>query len=143
MQKTELSPIQLEILNALEALGEKARYSEAVLAKKIREKSGIEGKKKAGIGLLDLEKAIEYQESNGLGFYAVIMNSANDLLIEKTAESRPLQPEARQRRIKSEKSISIFTNADLGSKKSKPVKAKKRTENRKLSIYSNFDDLDE
>lgn len=127
MELTDLSPIQTEIVKALEKIGEKSRFSEAILAKKIRENAKIDGKKNAGISLNDLEKALSYFEDNNLAFYSVIMNSANDLLIEKSVESSPLSEEARSRRLRSEKSRVIFTNSDLNSKKSskKPQKSKR------------------
>lgn len=131
MELTSLTPIQQEIVKALVALGEKARYSEAILAKKIRETAKIDGKKKAGIGLADLEKAIEYLEEEQGFHYALMLNSANDLLIEKSNESKPLEQEVHSRRLKSERSMSIFTSADLNSKKS-DKKIQKRTERRRI-----------
>lgn len=143
MEITELSPIEQEIVKALESLGEKSRFSEAVLAKKIRDTAGIDGKKKAGIGLINLENAIEFLESQQKGLYAIIMNSANDLLIEKTQESRPLSQDAHSRRLKSEKSMSIFTNGDLNQKKQSKPKQKIRTQRKSLNVNQNFDDYDE
>lgn len=116
MDKTSLSPIQKAILSALEAQGDKAKYPETVLAKKIRSDEGIETKKKAIIALSDLEKVIAYQEENDIAHYAITMNSANDLLIERTEVSKPLSPEAHQRRLRSEKSMTIFTNKDVQKK---------------------------
>ena len=52
-----LTLLQSQIQAALKSIGERTRFSEAILAKKIREQCKIEGKKKAGIALLDLEKA--------------------------------------------------------------------------------------
>lgn len=143
MERNELSPIQQEILTALEALGERARYSESILVKKIREKTGLDGKKKAGIGLADLEKAIEFQEEKGTAFYSVIMNSANDILIEKNTESHPLSGEARTRRLKSEKSMGIITSRDLNVNKKSGEKQKilKRSDRKKMNVNKNFEDF--
>lgn len=123
MELAELSLIEQEIVKALEACGEKSRFSEAVIAKKIRERAGIEGKKKAGISLVNLENAIEYLEEAGNAHFAIILNSANDVVVEKVTESRPLSQEAHSRRIRSERSMELFTNSDLSkNKNSKPKK---------------------
>lgn len=114
MEKSSLSPIQQEILKALEAAGAKSKYSETVLAKKIRENAKISTKKKAVLALTDLEKVLDYLSENNIASYSLSLNSANDLLIEKSAEPKPLSPDARQRRIRSERSMMIFTNKDVG-----------------------------
>ena len=78
-----LTPIQKEIVTALEQMKEKSLITEANLAKKVRENAKITGKNKAGICLKDLEVCIEYLgENNGLP-YALHLNSANDILIKK------------------------------------------------------------
>ena len=46
---SDLTPIQKEIASALEQLKEKSLITEAVLAKKVREKAKIQGKNKAGL----------------------------------------------------------------------------------------------
>ena len=151
-----LTPLQNQIQAALKNIGERTRFSEAILAKKIREQCKIEGKKKAGIALLDLEKAASYLEETENIHFSFMLNSANDLLVEKTETSRLLEGEARQRRLKSEKSMSLITNSDLGadcgkksarqdvrsnhtnrtSRNSRPA----RTERKSLNINSNFED---
>jgi len=136
----ELNPIQNEIQKALVALGQHARFSEAILAKKIRENAKIEGKKKAGIALADLEKALDYLSENNLGNYSLMLNSANDLLLEKTEISRPLEKEVHQRRLKSERSMSLLTNGDLRSKKTSKPKTLNKTERKHININSNFEE---
>ena len=151
-----LTPLQNQIQAVLKSIGERTRFSEAILAKKIREQCKIEGKKKAGIALLDLEKAASFLEETENIHFSFMLNSANDLLVEKTETSRLLEGEARQRRLKSEKSMSLFTNSDLGadsgkksarqdvrsnhtnrtSRNSRPA----RTERKSLNINSNFED---
>ena len=151
-----LTPLQSQIQAVLKSIGERTRFSEAILAKKIREQCKIEGKKKAGIALLDLEKAASFLEETENIHFSFMLNSANDLLVEKTETSRLLEGEARQRRLKSEKSMSLFTNSDLGadsgkksakqdmrsnhtnrtSRNSRPA----RTERKSLNINSNFED---
>ena len=151
-----LTPLQSQIQAALKSIGERTRFSEAILAKKIREQCKIEGKKKAGIALLDLEKAASFLEETENIHFSFMLNSANDLLVEKTETSRLLEGEARQRRLKSEKSMSLFTNSDLGadcgkksarhdvrsnhtnrtSRNARPA----RTERKSLNINSNFED---
>ena len=60
----DLTPIQKEIVSALEQLKEKSLITEAVLAKKVRENTKIQGKNKAGISLKDLEVCVEYLAQN-------------------------------------------------------------------------------
>lgn len=139
-----LSPVQNEIKKALICLVEHSRFSENVLAKKIRENAKIEGKKKAGISLADLEKAIaELEEENHI-HYSLMMNSANDILIESSENSRPLEGEVRQRRLKSEKSMEIFTDSDIKSvhsgKAKGKVKRSKRIESKKMNIYGDYEE---
>lgn len=158
-----LTPLQNQIQAVLKSIGERTRFSEAILAKKIREQSKIEGKKKAGIALLDLEKAAAFLEETENIHFSFMLNSANDLLVEKTETSRLLEGEARQRRLKSEKSMSLFTNSDftkqdvrsnLANRTSRDSRATHntratrgshtlrpaRTERKSLNINSNFED---
>lgn len=123
MELTDLSLIEQQIVKALESCGEKSRFSESIIAKKIRENVGLEGKKKAGISLLNLENAIEYLEMTENIHFAIILNSANDIVIEKVTQSRPLSQDSRSRRIRSERSMELFTNGDFTKKN--PVKQKK------------------
>ena len=140
MEKSSLNQVQQAIVKALEDLGEKSKYTEYILAKKIRENEKISGKQKAGIAMTDLDKAIEYFESNGLAFYALQLNSANDILIQKAEASKPLTLEARQRRNKSEKSMSILTNGDFSAKnKASKPKKKVRTERTSLSVRDDYE----
>lgn len=141
-----LTAIQDEIQKVLFKLGEHSRFSEAVLAKKIREECKIEGKKKAGIALADIEAAAAFlEETQGL-HYSFILNSANDILIEKTEETRFLAGEPRQRRLKSEKSRQVFTSFDVTAKcAAKPNRRgaafpKKRTERKSIPLTGDFSD---
>ncbi len=144
MNIDDLSTVQKQIVSALDSLGERARFSEAVVAKRIRELSKLDTKKKAGLALNDIEKAISYFEENGIAFYTLTMNSANDLLIEKSAQSSPLKDDFRSRRLKSEKSMTIFTDSDFENKAGiKKIKAKKRTERKSLNINGDYDFYDE
>ncbi len=104
--------IQKEIKKAMQELNQKEVYSEAILAKKIRENAKIDGKKKAGIAMNDLEKVLAEFEEEGI-FYELHLNSANDLLIKKGGATKFLEGDARRRRQSSEKSMTIFTNKDL------------------------------
>jgi len=157
-----LTPLQNQIQEVLKSLGERTRFSEAILAKKIREQCKIEGKKKAGIALLDLEKAASFLEETENIYFSFMLNSANDLIVEKTETPRLLEGEARQRRLKSEKSMSLITNSDLGeaaekkgrgasknaARNSQPNHPNRmsrhphpsRTERESLNINSNFED---
>ncbi len=140
---TDLTPIQKEIVTALEQMKEKSLITEANLAKKVRENAKISGKNKAGICLKDLEICIEYLgENNGLP-YALHLNSANDILIKKVGSDsetwKLLDGDAKKRRQSSERSISVLTNGDLRQKASGGKVAKKRTDRKKMD-YREFED---
>jgi len=142
----ELTPIQKEIVTALEQLKEKSLITEAVLAKKVRENAKISGKNKAGICLKDLEICIEYLGENKDLPYALHLNSANDILIKKVesdiedsespssrvASWKLLEADAKKRRQSSEKSISVLTNGDLRQKASGGKVVKKRNDRKKM-----------
>lgn len=133
---TNLTPIQKEIVTALEQMKEKSLITEANLAKKVRENAKISGKNKAGICLKDLEVCIEYLgENNGLP-YALHLNSANDILIKKEGSDgetwKLLDGDAKKRRQSSEKSISVLTNGDLRKKNSYSKVVKRRRDRKKL-----------
>ena len=137
----ELTPIQKEIVTALEQMKEKSLITEANLAKKIRENAKISGKNKAEICLKDLEVCIEYLgENNGLP-YALHLNSANDILIKKEDVWKLLDGDAKKRRQSSEKSISVLTNSDLRQKASGGKLAKKRNDRKKMD-YRDFEDYE-
>ncbi len=135
----ELTPIQKEIVLALEHLKEKSLITEAILAKKIRENAKIQGKNKAGICLKDLEICLEHLSQNNQLNFAVHLNSANDILIKKEENLKLLESDAKKRRQSSEKSISVLTNSDLQNKKSAKQLSKKRTDRKKL----HFNDIED
>ncbi len=134
-----LSPIQNEIITALEQLKEKALITEAILAKKVRENAKIQGKNKAGICLKDLEVCVEYLAENSQLQFALHLNSANDILIKNSDSWKLLEPDAKKRRLSSEKSISVLTSGDLRSKNSGGKTVKKRTDRKRMD----FRDFDE
>ena len=135
----ELTPIQKEIVLALEQLKEKSLITEAILAKKIRENAKIQGKNKAGICLKDLELCLEHLSQNNQLNFALHLNSANDILIKKEENFKLLESDAKKRRQSSEKSISVLTNSDLQNKKSTKQISKKRTDRKKL----HFNDIED
>ena len=135
----ELTPIQKEIVLALEQLKEKSLITEAILAKKIRENSKIQGKNKAGLCLKDLEICLEHLSQNNQLNFALHLNSANDILIKKEENLKLLESDAKKRRQSSEKSISVLTNSDLQNKKSAKQLSKKRTDRKKL----HFNDIED
>ena len=137
----ELSPIQKEIVLALEQLKEKSLITEAILAKKIRENSKIQGKNKAGICLKDLELCLEYLSQNNQLNFAVHLNSANDILVKKEENLKLLDSDAKKHRQSSEKSILVLTNSDLQNKKSTKQISKKRTDRKKLH-FNNIEDFE-
>lgn len=148
MENETLNPIQKEILKAFEQMQGKAMFTETVVAKKIRENSGITGKNKAIIGMNDIEKVVNFIGANQDVHYSLHLNSVNDILIKKDSETLLLNPDARKRRQSSEKSMSILTSSDLTenigkSEKNKKKLLKKRVERKGLNIYSNFEDFDE
>ena len=143
----ELTPIQKEIVTALEQMKEKSLITEANLAKKVRENAKISGKNKAGICLKDLEVCIEYLGENKELPYALHLNSANDILIKKVGsilsespsgcaerEWKLLDGDAKKRRQSSEKSISVLTNGDLRQKASGGKGLQKRNDRKKMSF---------
>ncbi|MDY5683578.1 MAG: hypothetical protein SPG48_08475 [Treponema sp.] len=134
---TDLTPIQKEIVTALEQMKEKSLITEANLAKKVRENAKISGKNKAGICLKDLEVCIEYLGENNQLPYALHLNSANDVLIKKVDSWKLLDGDAKKRRQSSERAISVLTNGDLRQKASGGKELKKRSERKKLD-YRNF-----
>lgn len=131
---TELSPIQKEIASALEQLQEKSLITEAILAKKVRENTKIQGKNKAGISLKDLDICIEYLAENKGPLYALHLNSANDILIKKEEAWKLLEGDAKKRRQSSEKSMSVLTNGDLRSKASGRKEVQKRSDRKKMNV---------
>ena len=144
-QMTDLTPIQKEIVTALEQMKEKSLITEANLAKKVRENAKISGKNKAGISLKDLEVCIEYLGENAQLPYALHLNSGNDILIKKVGsdeslsgcaqrEWKLLDGDAKKRRQSSEKSISVLTNGDLRQKACGGKVAKKRNDRKKMSF---------
>ena len=133
---TELSPIQKEIASALEQLQEKSLITEAILAKKVRENTKIQGKNKAGISLKDLDICIEYLAENKGPLYALHLNSANDILIKKEEAWKLLEGDAKKRRQSSEKFMSVLTNGDLRSKASGGKGLQKRSDRKKLNVRS-------
>ena len=135
----ELTPIQKEIVLALEQLKEKSLITEANLAKKIRENSKIQGKNKAGLCLKDLEICLEHLSQNNQLNFALHLNSANDILIKKEENLKLLDSDAKKRRQSSEKSISVLTNSDLQNKKSTKQISKKRTDRKKM----HFNDIED
>ena len=145
---TDLTPIQKEIITALEQMKEKSLITEANLAKKVRENAKISGKNKAGFCLKDLEVCIEYLGENNQLPYALHLNSANDILIKKVGsdeslsgcaarEWKLLDGDAKKRRQSSEKSISVLTNGDLRKKASGGRGLQKRNDRKKLD-YRHF-----
>ena len=143
---TDLTPIQKEIVTALEQMKEKSLITEANLAKKVRENAKISGKNKAEISLKDLEVCIEYLGENKELPYALHLNSANDILIKKVGsneslsgcaqrEWKLLDGDAKKRRQSSERAISVMTNGDLRHKASGGKVAKKRNDRKKMSFW--------
>lgn len=132
----ELNQIQNEILKALEQHAEKSLCTEAFIAKTIRDNIKIEGKNKAGLSLMDIEKVVEVLGNKG-AFYSVHINSANDILVKKDSETKLTDADSKHRRLASEKSMSVLSNKDLSQtkkSKGKPKNKPNRTESKKLNV---------
>lgn len=143
--ESNLSVIQTEIAKALEQLKNKALVTEADLAKKIRLNTKFEGKPKAGISLNDIENAMLFLQETQVIFYSIHCNSANDLFFKKEDTQKELDGTFRQRRLKSEKNMTILTSNDFKSnnaekKNKKSSKKVKRTESKKLYIYGDYEE---
>ena len=134
--ESNLSVIQTEIAKALEQLKNKALVTEADLAKKIRLNTKFEGKPKAGISLNDIENAICFlQETQGI-FYSIHCNSANDLFFKKEDSPKELDMDFRQRRLKSERNMTILTSNDFKSNNAE--KKNKKSDGKPLFCKDSF-----
>lgn len=135
----EMTLIQNELIKALEAMGERNRFTDAQLAKKLREIAKIDGKNKAVIALADLTAAIESIAESGK-IFSITVTSANDLVIERTETFKEIALENKQRRQRHEKSCSIFTSSDLNqsSDKSRNINLKKK-KSTKRTVRENLD----
>ena len=131
--------IQNELIKALEAMGERNRFTDAQLAKKLREIANIDGKNKAVIALADLTAAIKSIAESGK-IFSITVTSANDLVIERTETFKEIALENKQRRQRHEKSCSIFTSSDLNqsSDKSRNINLKKK-KSTKRTVRENLD----
>ena len=137
--------IQTELKNALDAMGERNRFTDAQLAKKLREVAKIEGKNKAIIALADLTAAVESLAEEGK-IFSVTVTSSNDLVIERTESLKEIALENKQRRQRHEKSCTIFTNSDLnkaggkkGDGKHRKKASTKRTERESLDVNGEWE----
>lgn len=140
-----MTQIQNELKKALESMGDKSRFTDAQLAKKLRETSKIEGKQKAVIALADLMAAVDSLVQSGK-IYSITVTSANDLVIERTEVVKEIALENKQRRQRHEKSCTIFTNSDLNQsgrkdaeKKHKKNFAPKRTMRENLDVNGDWE----
>lgn len=139
----EMTLIQNELIKALVAMGERNRFTDAQLAKKLREIANIGGKNKAVIALADLTAAIESIAESGK-IFSITVTSANDLVIERTETFKEITLENKQRRQRHEKSCTIFTSSDLNqsSDKSRNINLKKKKSPKRTvreSLDANFE----
>lgn len=135
----EMTLIQNELIKALDAMGERNRFTDAQLAMKLREITNIGGKNKAVIALADLTFAIESIAESGK-IFSITVTSANDLVIERTETIKEIALENKQRRQRHEKSCSIFTSSDLNqsSDKNRNINLKKK-KSTKRTVRENLD----
>ncbi len=142
-----MTPIQTEISNTLIALKDKSRFTDAVLAKKLRELAGIIGKNKATVALADLMAATSYLEAQDI-IYSITVTASNTLILERTDSIKELPLDQIQRRQRSEKSQVLFTTSDLKHKASKSDSKKKshgshdntRTVRKSLNINKDYEE---
>lgn len=138
-----LTPIQKEIYKAIKQMQEKISFTEYNLAKKVRENTKFQGKKKAGLGINDLIAACNALVEEEI-YYSIHVNQVNECLLRKDTEYSEIVLEAKQRRQKSEKSMEIFTSGDVAGEKTKKSGSKKsfekRNDRKKMSIYGNYDE---
>ena len=135
----EMTLIQNELIKALDAMGDRNRFTDAQLAKKLREVAKIDGKNKAVIALADLTAAIKSIAESGK-IFSITVTSANDLVIERTETFKEIALENKQRRQRHEKSCSIFTSSDLNqsSDKNRNINLKKK-KSTKRTVRENLD----
>ena len=140
-----MTPIQIELMKALDAMGDRNRFTDAQLAKKLREVAKIDGKNKAVIALADLTAAVESLAESGK-IYSITVTSANDLVIERTESIKEIALENKQRHQRHEKSCTIFTSSDLnnagGNKsggKNKKKTSPKRTVRESLDVNGEWE----
>lgn len=146
MKKEELSLLQQEIIIALKQVQNRNLVTEANLIKKIRENTKFQGKNKASLSLKDIEKAIKFLEEENL-YFSIHCNSANDLFFKPEENHKDFDKDHRQRRLKSEHTLSLLTSADFQKQKetkscpkSQKNKYVKRTQRTSLNIYQNYDE---
>ncbi|MCR5217483.1 hypothetical protein [Treponema sp.] len=143
-----MNKLQEEIAKALTQLSDKSLITEAILTKKIRQNLKIESKNKAGLSFTDVEEALSFIEENNNLHFSLHANSANDLLIKAAENTSLLDTESRKRRLSSQKSMTLLTEADiknaLSGKSGRGPKAKgKRTEKKSLNINRSYDDWEQ
>ena len=146
MKKEELSLLQQEIIIALKQVQNRNLITEANLIKKIRENTKFQGKNKASLSLKDIEKAIEFLEEENL-YFSIHCNSANDLFFKPEENHKDFEQDHRQRRLKSEHTLSLLISADFQKQKetkncpkSPKNKYVKRTQRTSLNIYQNYEE---
>lgn len=115
--------LQTELVKALESMGDRNRFTDAQLAKKLREIGKVDGKNKAIIALTDLMAVVDAVADFGKK-YSITITSANDIVIERTESVKEISLENRQRRQRHEKSCMIFTNSDFTKNSSKDTERK-------------------
>ncbi len=133
-----VTKIQTELVRALEAMGDRSRFTDGVLAKKLRETCRIEGRRKAVIALTDLLAALETLADQGR-FYSVTVTNANDLLLERAESPKEILLEHRQRRQRHEKSCEIFTDSDMSVSGKVSGSARKKMRTERISLNVNKD----
>lgn len=147
MERETLNLLQQEIAHILTQYANKQLLTEAYLAKKIRENLKIHSKEKAGLSLQDIEQALltlKNDDSCSAVQFSIHCNSAHDLLLKKNTEITLLDKESRQRRLKSEKSMTLLMVRDITESKTDrqntSKKNAKRISRKKLNIYQDFED---
>lgn len=123
-----LTLLQNSIKEALLKLkGKQSPYQDSILVKEIRNNCNIQNKKNASIRYDDLIKAANELSSEGSLNISIHLDKVNNLLIKNSEQSVFLSQEDQHNRQRSEKSMTLLTDADIsqGQKAGKPKKFKK------------------
>lgn len=129
-----MNKLQTAIADALVKIGPRqSPYGDSILLKEIRSACNIQNKKNATVRVDDLEAAVQFLAENGQGFWSLKLDSVNNILIKKVDGDATLclSAEDKRNRQRSEKSMTLLTEADLkeagkqsGKKQFKKVKRK-------------------
>lgn len=133
-----MNKLQTAIADALVKIGPRqSPYGDSILLKEIRSACNIQNKKNATVRVEDLEAAVQFLAENGQGFWSLKLDSVNNILIKKVEGENALylSAEDKRNRQRSEKSMTLLTEADLKEAgKQGQKKQFKKTKREKFSL---------